>query len=237
MFKKTATSVSAAVFMVALLAGCSTSSEPTVEPTPTPTEQATTEPGAEMLTPELNNPNVDIEQRSLADLTSLEIVAQRSIDLALGKGYAQVEKAEGIDRAYILDPSRATGKRGINIYFGEPDASVGLPEEFIEAYTANGGIFRLDALMLEILSMENILTYDVPAQGPIPGAAGYENIKVDDSTYTFVSPLFGIEVTMTVNSAGVISKIVEKQEGGDFVYTLEYDVKKYSDNFKEAFAN
>jgi hypothetical protein len=221
-----------------VLSGCSSdTSEPGITDGPVIIEETPiAEHGESELTPKQNNSQVEIEQRLITDLNALYSTIEKSMSQVNSIGVAQSEDILGTKTIMVFDPSREKDKRALMIYQNEPRQVFALPESMIEAYSGNGGLFRLDMLKLEAQIIENILTYDLPAQGDlVPAATAYEKLFDENGNYTFVSPLFAVEITVFLNSEGLVTKISEKQADGVYTYEFKYSVAEYAEDFKEAF--
>jgi hypothetical protein len=217
-----------------ILSGCSSTISDTSNPdVPIIVDESpTAEPGENELTPKQNNSQVEIEQRLITDLNALYSTVEKSMSQVNSIGFVQSENILGTETVMVFDPARAKDKRALMIYENDPRQVFMLPETMIEAYSGNGGLFRLDMLKLEAQIIENILTYDLPAQGElIPSAAAYEKLLDSNSNFTFISPLFAVEVTVFLNAEGLVSKILEKQVDGVYTYEFKYDTSEYSEDF------
>lgn len=232
--KKTSTAA-LAVIVALTIAGCSSPNETPTTPTETTAPDET--PSAGSLTPPMENSFTEIEQRYIADTNSLNDVVNLSVAEAYSKGFVQTEVNADVLSATVFDPKRDKNKRAL-MWFEGDDAPLyaPVPEEMIAAYSGNGGLFRLDFLKIEIESITNILTYDLPAQGDIPSAAEYEYIK-EGNSYKFVSPALGVPVTVNLNSAGLIESIVEELSEGKYTYSFKYNTSEYQKYFDDLYKN
>lgn len=226
-----------AIILAFSVAGCSSASD-SISPEPTETGAPTETPTSiDSLTPPLNNTFTQIEQRSIADLNSLNNLVNLSISEAYSKGFVQTELNAGVLSATVFDPTRDKNKRALMWFEGdEQPLYAPVTEQVISAYSGNGGLFRLDFLKIEIEAITNILTYDLPAQGSVPAAKEYESIKKDNA-YTFISPALGIKVTVNLNSAGLIDTIVEELSDGSYTYTFKYDTSEYQGYLDDLYKN
>lgn len=218
------------------LAGCSSTETDPLAPNASQSPANPESSQAEELTPALDNTEIDIEQRSLVDINKLNGVTDLSIAEAYENGFVQLESTGGIPTATVFDPKRDKEKRSLMWFGGEGEpVYTPVPEVMLDAYSGNGGIFRLDLLKAEIASIKNILTYDLPKQGDIvPSAEAYESL-LEGTTYTFISPMLSSEVVVVVGSDGLIKTITETLEGEEYKYTFEYSTTKYQEFFNELF--
>lgn len=245
--------IAAVITSSVILAGCSSPTTDLTEPTDTPTSQSPSiepaapaepsspdEPSApetgEELTPKVDNGIVDVTQRSLKDLSSLDASIKNTMIKINQTGLVQFEESASGQNVYVYDSARAAGEKGI-LWFdlgnGESGAAP-MPAAMIASFSGNGGLFRIDSLLLDAITIRDMLTSNTKANGSIPAASAYESIATQ-SGYELVSPILRSPIKITLTD-GLITKIEETQDNGDIItYTFKFNVSDYKKSFDEAY--
>jgi hypothetical protein len=239
--------IAVAITSAFVLSGCSASTPtspeaetPSVEtPTDTPaTDTPTTSApkAGEELTPKIENDVVDIPQRSVKDLNALDATIKATMAKINQTGLVQKEDSTYNTSVFVYDSTREVGEKGI-IWFDLGDGKGGaapMPEGMIASFSGNGGLFRIDSLLLDAITIRDMLTYNAPAQGSLPSAAAYEDISTQNG-YELVSPIAGVPTKITLTD-GLITKIEETEDDGSLsTYTFTFDVSEYAEFFDVAY--